>query len=189
MRKMVILGMLMLSLTAASAHAQMNGMAMPAPGTQVEPAKALEMIVGNFESEFTGAARAMPADKYSFAPATAMFAGSKYDGVRTFAQQITHVIQANYSYAMAASGLKTDTNVKAIADLKTKDDVLAALATSFVFVHKAIATITPQNAFEAVRGGTRATMAEGIAVHGFDHYGQMVEYLRMNGIIPPATAM
>ncbi len=189
MKKMLFAGMLIFGAMTMMANAQMGGMAMPAPGTQVEPAKALEMIVGNFESEFTGAAKAMPADKYSFAPTTAMFAGSKYDGVRTFAQQITHVIQANYSYAMAASGLKTDTDVKAIVNLNSKDEVLAALAASFVFVHKAIATITPQNAFEAVRGGTRATLAEGIAVHGFDHYGQMVEYLRMNGIIPPASAM
>jgi len=69
-----------------------------------------------------------------------------------------------------------------------KDKLVAALQGSFDFAHKAIGTLTTQNAFEKVRGEqTRASMAGFIVAHGFDHYGQLVEYLRMNGMIPPAS--
>jgi len=70
---------------------------------------------------------------------------------------------------------------------------VAALAGSFAFAHKAIATLTPGNAFEVVKlpepgMWTRGTLAAFGVAHAFDHYGQMVEYLRMNGIVPPASA-
>ena len=79
--------------------------------------------------------------------------------------------------------------MKAIGSLTDKDQLLAALASSFAFVHKAIGTLTAQNAFESVKGTqTRASYAAFVVAHGFDHYGQLVEYLRMNGIVPPASA-
>ncbi len=82
---------------------------------------------------------------------------------------------------------------RAILKMTKKDDVVAALAASFAFAHKAIATLTPANAFEVIKSPepgfqTRATLAAFGIAHGFDHYGQMVEYLRMNGIVPPASA-
>ena len=100
--------------------------------------------------------------------------------------------QANYYFYMTASGLKPDVDVKGIGNLKSKDEIVAALVASFAFGHKAIATITATNAFESIEGAdglhTRATVADFAVAHGFDHYGQMVEYLRMNGIVPPASA-
>ncbi|MGC2299983.1 MAG: DinB family protein, partial [Acidobacteriaceae bacterium] len=77
--------------------------------------------------------------------------------------------------------------------LTKKDDVAAALAGSFTFAHKAIATLTATNAFEVINSPepgfqTRATLASFGISHAWDHYGQMVEYLRMNGIVPPASA-
>jgi len=87
------------------------------------------------------------------------------------------------------SGLKPDVDVKAIGSLTDKDKLVAALAASFDFLHKAIGTMTAQNAFESVKGTqTRASLAGFAIAHGFDHYGQLVEYLRMNGIVPPASA-
>ena len=82
---------------------------------------------------------------------------------------------------------------RAILKLTKKDDVVAALAGSFAFAHKAIATLTPANAFEVIKSPepgfqTRATLAAFGIAHCWDHYGQMVEYLRMNGIVPPASA-
>ena len=70
---------------------------------------------------------------------------------------------------------------------------MAALAGSFAFAHKAIATLTPANSFEVVKLEepglfTRSTLAEFAVAHANDHYGQMVEYLRMNGLVPPASA-
>ena len=81
--------------------------------------------------------------------------------------------------------------MKAIGKMTSKDDCVKALADSFAFAHRAIATITTANAFEAIKGAdgvhTRVAVAGFIAAHGFDHYGQMVEYLRMNGVLPPGS--
>jgi uncharacterized damage-inducible protein DinB len=141
-----------------------------------------------------GVAKTMPADKYSFAPGSSTFAagqGAKFDGVRTFAQEVTHLIQANYYFYSVISGEKPDVDMKKIDAMTNKDEILAALAQSFAFAHQSIATITPQNAFETIKGAdgmhTRATLAAFGVAHGFDHYGQMVEYLRMNGLVPPGS--
>jgi len=171
-----------------AAHAQTGDSAPKiAPGTIIEPAKTFDEMLTGLEQEFTSAAEAMPADKYGFAPPST--GGAKFDGVRTFAQEITHVAAANYFYGGAVGKMKPDVDMKALAALTDKAQVLKALAASFAFVHKAIGTLTPQNAFESVRGDTtRAALAGGVVAHAFDHYGQMVEYLRMNGIVPPASA-
>jgi hypothetical protein len=162
-----------------------------APGTLITPSASFDAMLTGLEKEFTSAAKAMPAEKYSFAPNPAIFASSQnadFKTVRTFAQEITHVAQANYYYGSAVGAMKPDIDVKTLEKLTDKDQVLAALAASFAFVHKAIATLTPANAFESVHGdSTRASLAGGVVAHAFDHYGQMVEYLRMNGITPPAS--
>ena len=178
--------------STARMQAQMGGAPKIAPGTMVGPAKTFDVMLTDFEGEMMGAAKAMPADKYSFAPSAAIFASGQsvdYKGVRTFVQQVTHVAMANYSYARGLSGLKPDVDMKALDAITDKDQAVAALAASFAFTHKAIATLTEKNAFESVRGEqTRASIAGGVVAHGFDHYGQMVEYLRMNGLVPPASA-
>ena len=168
----------------------------PAAGTIVTPASTIDSELGIIEHEMMGAAKAMPADKYGFAPSQAIFAPGQttdFATVRTFAQQATHVAQANYFFAGFVSGLKPDTDVRAMAKLTSKDDVVAALASSFAFMHKAIGTLTATNAFEVIKTPepglqTRSTMAMFCVAHANDHYGQMVEYLRMNGIVPPASA-
>ena len=90
-----------------------------------------------------------------------------------------------------ACGIKPDVDMRAIAKLTTKDECVKALADSFAFGHKALATVTSANAFESIKGAdgmhTRVTVADFAVAHGYDHYGQMVEYLRMNGIVPPGS--
>jgi uncharacterized damage-inducible protein DinB len=143
-----------------------------------------------------GAVKAMPEDKFGFAPSAAIFAPgqtTEFATVRTFAQQATHVAQANYFMFGYLTGLKPDVDVKAIGSLTKKDDVVAALQASFAFGHKAIAGLTVANAFEVIKTPepglqTRSTFAGFAIGHSNDHYGQMVEYLRMNGLVPPASA-
>jgi hypothetical protein len=182
------------SLTAA---AQMGGAASgPAAGTIATPAAAFDSQLSLIEGEMMSAVKAMPADKFDFAPSQAIFVpGQKteFATVRTFAQQATHVAEANYFFYNIISGLQPDVDPRGILKLTKKDDVVAALAGSFAFAHKAIATLTPANAFEVIKSPepgfqTRATLAGFGIAHAFDHYGQMVEYLRMNGIVPPASA-
>jgi uncharacterized damage-inducible protein DinB len=167
----------------------------PAPGTMVAPSAAADAVLNIFEHEVVGVAKEMPADKFSFAPSAANFVpaqGAKYEGVRTFAEEIAHLTQANYYFfSLVGGGMKPDVDVKAIGSMTTKEQLIPALEASFAFGHRAIATLTPQNALEEIKGAagihTRLTMATFAVAHGFDHYGQMVEYLRMNGMVPPGS--
>jgi uncharacterized damage-inducible protein DinB len=152
-------------------------------GTQSPPAAVYGKILHDMESEIVGAAEAMPAEKYNFAPTDGNFAG-----VRTFGQQVIHLAQGNYHY-FSMIGPKPTIDVKALSKLTTKDETVKALKDSYAFGEQAFDTITAENAFVVLdaRGNTRAGLATTVLAHSNDHYGQMVEYLRMNGIIPPAS--
>ena len=163
-------------------------------GKPMEPSKALDVMLSAFEHECMGVLNAMPEEKYSFAPSSTTFAaeqGAKFDGVRTFAQEATHIMQANYYFYSTVGGLKPEVDAKALGAMTTKEEIVPAMQASFAFAHKAVATITAANAFSEIKGAdgmnTRATLAAFGVAHGYDHYGQMVEYLRMNGTLPPGS--
>jgi hypothetical protein len=184
------------SLAASGQTASSQTATMPAIGTIATPAQAIDSQLSLIEGEMNSAVKAMPSDKFGFAPSASIFVPGQKTGfatVRTFAQQATHVAEANYFFYGIISGLKPDVDVSGIEKLTNKDDVVAALAGSFTFAHKAIATLTAANAFEVIKSPepgfqTRATLAAFGIAHAWDHYGQMVEYLRMNAIVPPASA-
>jgi len=143
------------------------------------------------ENEFVPAVEAMPEDKYNFAPTA-----GEFKGVRTFAQQVKHVAAVNYMVAAAILGEKPPIELgseNGPDSIKSKADIVKFAKDSFAYAHKAVASITPENATGEVNSpfgngkATRAGLATVFAWHGFDHYGQMVEYLRMNGIVPPAS--
>jgi hypothetical protein len=151
----------------------------------------LDATVSNLEHEFVPAAEAMPEDKFGFAPT-----GGEFKGVRTYAQQIKHVAAVNYMFGAAILEEKppVDTGDESgPAAITSKADIIKFLKESFAYVHKAIATINEKNLVVTVKSPfgegsvTRLGLATSVSWHGFDHYGQMVEYLRMNGIVPPAS--
>jgi len=151
----------------------------------------LQHTVSNLESEFIPAAEAMPEDKYGFAPTN-----GEFKGVRTFAQQIKHVAAVNYELGAALLEQKPPVDIgeeSGPASINSKAEVLKYLKDSFAYVHKAIATINESNLTGTVRSPfgegwvSRLGLASAVSSHGYDHYGQMVEYLRMNGIVPPAS--
>jgi len=186
-------GCCLLGVGSVAANAQMK-MDAPMTAGAASPAKALDDLLSLYENDAMGVVKAMPADKYNFAPSVAIFVpgqGVKFGTVRTFVQQVTHVTEANYYFYSAVGGMKPDVDTKALANITTKDEAVAALAASFAFAHKAIATITPENAFLPIKPidgqSTRATLAAFGVAHGYDHYGQLVEYLRMNGVVPPGS--
>jgi uncharacterized damage-inducible protein DinB len=158
------------------------GQTQEAPKTLAETYNQLLNIA---ERQIVGAADAMPADKYNFAPTQGDF-----QGVRTFAEQVKHLTEANYGFFQGwnvPGAVKRDD----IEKLTSKDDLLKALRDSYAYAHKAIDTLTPSNYLESSSFGpaksTRAGAAAFCVAHSMDHYGQMVEYLRMNGIVPPAS--
>jgi uncharacterized damage-inducible protein DinB len=186
---------LVLCVAPVMAVSQMSSGPQAAVGTKASPAQSLDVLLTVFEKDIVPAAKAMPAEKYDFAPSAATFAtGSpeKFDTVRTFGQQVAHVAEANYYFYSTLSGLKPDMDMSKIDKMVKKDEAVMALEMSIAYAHRAIATITAENAFVTIKGAdgmnTRATLAAFGAAHGYDHYGQMVEYLRMNGIVPPSSA-
>jgi uncharacterized damage-inducible protein DinB len=169
----------------AFANAQGSAPAKLAVGTPEAPAQIYGKLLGLLEKEFVSAAEAMPEDKFNFAPpATA----GEFKGVRSFGAQLKHVAESNY-YFFGGNMSEADMKVKsdAIEKLTTKADILQALKDSLTQAHTYIDGITPENAFVTTEHGTRAGMASFGIAHMMDHYGQMVVYLRMNGIIPPAS--
>lgn len=196
-RELAICWVLAIGSLAAAAQMESAGKGpQPSAGTIATPSQAFDSQLTLIEHEMMSAVEAMPAEKYAFAPGPAIFVpGQKtqFEGARTFAQQVTHVAEANYFFYGIVSGLKPDVDTWAIEKLTNKEDAVAALAGSFRFAHKAIATLTATNAFELIKSPepgfqTRATLAAFGISHAWDHYGQIAVYLRMNGIVPPASA-
>jgi uncharacterized damage-inducible protein DinB len=153
---------------------------------EIPPSQTLNALLSIMERQVVSAADAMPADKYNFAPTQGDFTG-----VRTFGEQVRHLAQANYAF-FKGWGIPGEIDPKSLDNLKTKEQLMQALRNSYVFAHAAVDSITPENAFVALPGSeshkaTRVSMAAFAAAHSMDHYGQMVEYLRMNGITPPAS--
>ena len=186
-RASAMLALCLLVSTPHFAHAQMANAAKPAPGTPVAPSQALESILSGIEKEFVPLAEAMPDDKFDFAPPVA---DGDFKDVRTFAGQIKHVTEANDYYFSDHQLTQAEFKVKrdAIEKLTSKADIIQALQDSFKLAHAYMAGITPENAWLALPGGrTRASMAAYGMQHTMDHYGQLVVYLRMNGIVPPAS--
>jgi uncharacterized damage-inducible protein DinB len=118
--------------------------------------------------------------------------------VRTFGQQLKHVAATNYVYASSILGEKkppvdVGEEEDGPASVKTKDEILKYVTDSFAYVQKAVATINAKNLVSPIKNpfgegeATRLAMATLIIGHCNDHYGQMVEYVRMNGIVPPAS--
>jgi uncharacterized damage-inducible protein DinB len=151
----------------------------------------LDHAIANVEHEFVPAAEAMPEDKFDFAPTN-----GEFKGVRTFAKQVKHVAAVNYELGAAILQEKVPVDIgdeEGPASVTSKADILKYLNDSFAYAHKAVQTINEKNLVEPVKSPfgegsvTRLGLATSVAAHCFDHYGQMVEYLRMNGIVPPAS--
>src|SRR3974390_2913173 len=153
----------------------------------------LNMLYGVVEQEVVSAAEAIPEDKYSFAPAN-----GEFKGVRTFAEQVKHIGWANHLYFDPLMSEMTENNSieenpNGPAALKTKAEIVQYLKDSFALGHRAISGITAENQVTPLPNPVTPFLSTRLAIaiigsfHPKDHYGQMVEYLRMNGIVPPAS--
>lgn len=155
-------------------------------GSQAVPGNTYTHLMTMLEKEVVDAADAMPADKYNFAPTQ-----GEFKGVRTFGGQVKHIAEANYEFFEGWNAPGTAVKEADIEKLTSKDDIMKALKDSFAYAHGALGTVTAANAFTVEGSGdrkwTRGGMAAFCIAHFMDHYGQMVVYLRMNGIVPPAS--
>jgi uncharacterized damage-inducible protein DinB len=153
----------------------------PAVGTKQEPKQVYGKLLSLMEQEFVSAAEAMPEDKYDFSPTQ-----GEFKGVRSFGAQVKHVAESNGYFFHDPTKPMVD-NRADIEKLKTKAEIVKALKDSFAEAHAYVDSITTENAFVTTSNGTHAGMATFGIAHLMDHYGQMVVYLRMNGIVPPAS--
>ena len=141
------------------------------------------------EGNFIGLAEAMPEDKYPYIPAI-----GKFDGVRSFGEQVKHVACAQFAFFNEFEGKKPpeDCEKGGHDPAKTKAELIKYLKDSFDYSNRVLATLTANNALDRVEGRYAGPNTKlGISVvavwHITDHYGQLVEYLRLNGIVPPMT--
>lgn len=181
--------LLVCSLLAAPSSfvfAQAAAPAKPAVGTQMSPAETYGKLLSLLEKEFVSAAEAMPEDKFNFSPPES---AGDFKGVRSFGAQIKHVAGSNYYFFGNPGTTEAEMKAKedAIDKLTTKAEIIQALKDSLAQAHTYVNGITPQNSFVMTENGTRGGMAAFGIAHMMDHYGQMVVYLRMNGIVPPAS--
>jgi len=167
------------------------GMAQAADEKKATMTSVLDGTVKTIEGELVPAVEAMPEDKFGFTPTS-----GEFKGVRTFGQQAKHVAAVNYIVAATILGEKAPVDTgeeKGPDSMTSKADIVKFLKDSFVYAHKAVGSINEGNAVTPIknpfgeRTTTRLGMGTVFASHGFDHYGQMVVYLRSNGIVPPAS--
>jgi uncharacterized damage-inducible protein DinB len=174
--------------SAAAASAPQTQQPQPPPTI----ASTVEREISAIERQIVEAAEAMPEDKFNFSPESLNIPGGEYKGVRTFAVQVKHVATSNYFIWSPLTGDKLPESLKdgnGPENLKTKADIIEFLKDSFALGHKAAATLTTQNMLQTAEHSKspRLYLATFAVAHAYDHYGQMVEYLRMNGIVPPAS--
>lgn len=155
-------------------------------------AQVYDKLVSSTEKEVVDTTEAMPEDKFNFSPA----GPGEFKGVRTFAQQAKHIAAVNYLLGAALLGEKSPVDVngeKGPDNITSKADVVKYLKESFAYAHKSVAGLDANTLLEQVKAPfgdrpmTRLTIVTIMIYHPYDHYGQMVEYLRMNSIIPPMS--
>lgn len=128
-----------------------------------------------------GAAQKMPEENYSFKPTP---------DVRSFGQLVGHVADANYMFCSLASGEANP--MKGIEKTKTsKADLVAAVKDAVAYCNKAFDSMTDAKGSEMVKfmnlNMARLTLMSLNTAHTDEHYGNMVTYLRIKGIVPPTS--
>jgi hypothetical protein len=156
-------------------------------------ASVVDRDISAVEKQIVDVAEAMPEDKFNFSPESLNIPGSDYKGVRSFAVEVKHVAASNWFIWSPLTGEKLPEGVgddgNGPANKKTKAEIIKFLKDSFALGHRAAATLTTENMLQApgTSKSTRLRLAEFGVSHACNHYGQMIEYLRMNGIVPPAS--
>ena len=159
------------------------------PGAQAPANPISESIRDSWngaKQNLLGSAKVMPDDKYSFRPV---------NSVRTYGQILAHVAGANYLFCAAARGEKSPHTEDAFEKTATtKAQIIKAVEDSIKYCDVAYAAVTDRNAGELVNDpfgsakSPRAAALMGNTGHVQEHYGNLVTYLRINGLVPPSSA-
>lgn len=162
------------------------------------PGKAVMREFAGQEYEVRSAAEAMPAEKWSYRPVQGLFKNEKPafgpGEVRMFSEQVKHVACSNFAFAAELDGTKPPAacDKGGSSPAKTRGELLVYLRDSFAALKKSLSAITTKNMYDPIEGpyagpNTRLGLAEVCIWHTANHYGQMVIYLRLSGIVPPTS--
>jgi hypothetical protein len=182
--------------TTAASLSLLQQSPQQSPQTSAQPAPTVASVVdrdiNGVEELVIGAAEAMPEDKFNFTPDVLHISGADYKGVRSFGGEVRHIAASNWFIWSPLTGDKLPEGLNdgnGPANLQSKADIIKFLRDSFALGHRAAATLTTENVLQSPgkSKSSRLRLAEFGVAHAYDHYGQMVEYLRMNGIVPPAS--
>ena len=191
MKKEFVTAVLLLALGAPAAVVAQASPNQNKADQKATIAGVLDKDLTSMEKEVVSAAEAMPEDKFNFAPTQ-----GEFKGVRTYAQQIKHIAAVNYMLGAGILGEKPPVDIgseNGPDKMTSKADIVKFLKDSFEYLHKSLASVNESNLLGDVQSPfgpnkiTRLRLVLIATAHPFDHYGQMVEYLRMNNIIPPAS--
>ena len=186
--KRIALGFFILASVATSAPAQTTDAGF---WTQLSPSMATsaKTMHASIRRNLAEAAEAMPASEYAFKPAAE---------VRTFAQLIGHVAFGNYLMCSQAVGDKLPANPN-YEQLTDKAQLVKALNDSLSYCDKIYEGTTDANFNQAATvGGLGPSIPQAPTIrgavlmfnvtHNNEHYGNIIVYLRLKGIVPPSTA-
>ena len=154
----------------------------------IEQARAADTLMAPLRAQWettrtyvVGMAELIPEAKYDYQPTPV---------VRTFREQLTHIVSENFSYMSMVSGDKPPDRAKLEA-LQTREEILKALKDSYDYGTKALANLTDEKAAEPISIRGTATLRWAAAMYNIadnmDHYGNLVVYARINGITPPRS--
>jgi hypothetical protein len=142
------------------------------------------------ETDLMSLARAMPEDRYDFRPT-----GGAFGDVRTFGEQVRHV--ATMIFMTAALVLEERSPVGPGAgdngpdDVRGKEAIVQYLERAITYARRAMSSLTEANHLDPLEtffgSQPRIEVAAGVLYHSYNHYGQMVVYARMNGVVPPSS--
>ena len=184
MTRTLVLALFVLSSVGRLANAQTTNTA-----ARASVATVVDLWVTKTERLTLPVADALPEDRYGFVPTAGEFAG-----VRSFGEQLTHLAAANYQLAGRVLHIEPPAgtrNETAPASIRTKAEIIAYLQESFVWLHRAATGLTMQNIEDPIAVNKEIESPVGLIIdalaHSQNHYGQLVEYLRMNHVVPPAS--
>jgi uncharacterized damage-inducible protein DinB len=172
---------LVLTLGCATAAAA-QGMAGSAQSGDPQ-VNAIKVQLGIAKNYVTKSADKLSEELYAYAPTTE---------VRSAGKILAHIADANYMMCSMAKGEKSPYEMFALEKGKTtKADIQKAVGDSYAYCEQALEGLTAASAAEKVdlfgMPQTKLSVVAFAAAHGFEHYGNLVTYMRLKNIVPPSS--
>ena len=127
-------------------------------------------------------ARELSAEVYAYRPTAE---------VRTTGQLLAHIADAQYSFCSSAAGESSPMTESIEQTRTTKPRIVEALEASFAYCERVFASVTDARGGESVNlfgaPNTRLGTLAFNTAHNYEHYGNLVTYMRINGIVPPSS--